>query len=216
MTVAVIMARDEADIIEHTVGTLIAQGVRVIVADNLSTDGTGLAASFAGAQVILDPDPAYRQSEKMTALAARHAHPGEWVIPADADEEWFGIALLTDDYDVAVAHPVVQIPNSPGWRDGETERYPKVAFRWQPGCVIEQGNHGVQGAGPRILEDALTVKHFQYRTLEQVTRKVRQGTHALEAAGLPEWSGTHWRDLARLSDDELAKWWTDYCRQSPP
>lgn len=214
--IAVCTARDEADIIEHTVAHLIAQGARVIVADNLSTDGTGLAAMLAGATVELDDDPAYRQSEKMTALAAKHARPGEWVIPFDADEEWSGLADLDDTFDIASVHPVVQVPDGTPWRDGYTEQQPKVAFRWQPGCVIAQGNHAVSGAGPIVRDGALTVKHFQYRTLEQMKRKVRNGTAALQAAGLPETSGAHWRQLAGRTDAELEDWWARYLVTGDP
>lgn len=210
--IAIGMMRDEADIIGRTVAHLIAQGCRVVVADNLSVDGSDAIAWHAGADVVRDPDPAHYQSQKMTALAARHAKEGEWVVPFDADEQWDGLADLHDDYDVAVAHPVVQIPTATGWRDGPTETWPKVAFRWRPGCRIDHGNHIVFGAGPRIAEDVVTVKHFQYRTFEQVKRKVRQGARALIAAGLPADTGQHWRDLARLTDAELEAWWVDYCR----
>lgn len=209
--VAVCMARDEEDIIGMSVSVLVAQGAHVVVADNLSTDRTAEIAADAGAVLESDPDPAYRQSEKMTALAARHASDGDWVIPFDADEEWSGLWRLDDSFDVAPAFPVVQIPDGRGWRDGPTEKFPKVAFRWREGCVIEQGNHGVIGAGPKIRAGVLKVMHYQYRTLEQVKRKVRQGTCALQTAGLPEWSGQHWRDLARLDDRELQAWWTEYC-----
>ncbi len=213
--IAITTVRDEADIIEHTVGHLIAQGARVIVADNLSTDCTALAAAFAGAEIIYDPDPAHRQAEKMSALAAQYAKVGEWVIPFDGDEEWSGLANLTDDYDVAIARPVVQLPDGDGWRGGWVEPHPKVAFRWCAGARLEEGNHGVSGVGSRTLEGALTVKHFQYRNLEQVKRKVRQGAAALDAGAIPETVGTHWRELARLTDAELEQWWADYCRRSP-
>ena len=76
-TVAVCMARDEADVIGSTVAHMLAQVDAVIVADNLSTDRTReildqLAGGSSGRLVVVeDPDPAYRQSEKMTALALR-------------------------------------------------------------------------------------------------------------------------------------------------
>lgn len=96
-TVAVCMARDEADVIGSTVAHMLAQVDAVIVADNLSTDRTReildeMASAHPGRLVVVeDPDPAYRQSEKMTALAlrARLDFGAEWIVPFDADEVWY-------------------------------------------------------------------------------------------------------------------------------
>lgn len=207
---AVTMVRDEADIIERTVANLLEQNVDlIVVADNLSVDGTGdLVRSWERVVVVRDDEPGYWQASKMTALAGRYATEGEWVIPFDADEIWRNLDLLTDDFDVALARPHVHI----GDRHIGTEPFPKVAFRWRPGTRIEMGNHFVTGAGPRVLE-GLAVCHHQYRTLAQVRRKVRNGTRAYQATDLPGCFGAHWRTLAALSDDELGQWWAGYIRQ---
>jgi len=94
---AVTMVRDELDIIEATLRHLESEGVEgIIVADNLSTDGTyewlqDNAANF-DCQLLVqqDPDPAYYQSRKMTALAHQAFELGAaWTLPFDADEIWY-------------------------------------------------------------------------------------------------------------------------------
>ena len=66
--------RDEADIVETVISNLVAQGVeRVVVADNLSTDGTTevlerLARSLP-VTVLSDRLTAHYQAEKTTLLA---------------------------------------------------------------------------------------------------------------------------------------------------
>ncbi len=99
---AVGMARDEGDIIYHTMIHLAANGVKgIIVADNLSKDNTWEQMNLAkekieshgcDTQVILVKDDvvSYTQSEKMTALAQQARSNGaDWVIPFDIDEIWY-------------------------------------------------------------------------------------------------------------------------------
>lgn len=214
--IAICMAKNEEDIIGCTVAHLFDQGVdRVIVADNLSTDNTAVTARRVGAHVIDDPDPAYRQADKMTALCQQFAHPGEFVIPFDADEYWSGLDVLNDDetkcaLDVVTARPHVHIGAG---RLSGCEPHPKVAFRWTPAARIEMGNHYVSGAGPRTVDGLLDVCHHQYRTLEQVRRKVTQGVAAYQLTNLAPSFGSHWRELAAFSEDELEVWWESYTNQ---
>lgn len=99
---AVGMARDEGDIIYHTMIHLAANGIKgIIVADNLSKDNTWEQMNLAkekiksygcDTQVILVKDDvvSYTQSEKMTALAQQARSNGaDWVIPFDIDEVWY-------------------------------------------------------------------------------------------------------------------------------
>lgn len=108
---AVMLVKDEADIIEVNVRHLLHHVDQVIVSDNGSTDGTreilgvleqefgsapiddGYSAtpklSAAGLVVLDDPELGYRQAEKTTALAMSALERGHrWVIPVDADEIW--------------------------------------------------------------------------------------------------------------------------------
>jgi len=213
--IAVSMVRDEADVIRETVEILLLQGARVVVSDNRSVDGTRDRLAGLPVTLIQDHDPAYNQSAKMTRLASIFATEGEWVIPFDADEHWHGVDELDKypDFDQAHARPHVHI----GAGHIGPEPFPKVAFRWKPGAVIEMGNHGVTGAGHRILHDVLEVCHFQYRSLEQVRRKVRNGVEAYNHTTMPASFGSHWRQLAALSDQDLEAWWLQYStRETQP
>lgn len=228
MIVAVGMVRDEADIITACVLNLLEQCDLVVVADNLSADGTRERLDSIGSSRLLvvdDPIVAYEQSTKMTNLANTYASYGDWVVPFDADEIWHNVKQLPDvDADVVIApvrryiptlndppatHPIVRMQHFVPGYDGAT----KVAFRWQAGVVIGQGNHNVTGAGPRVRRGPVTIDHYQYRTREQVARKVRQGAAAYETAAQAADQGVHWKELAALTDTELDAWWHDYCTQ---
>lgn len=102
----VTMMRDEEDVAYHVIRHLAGEGVDgIIVADNLSTDGTrselervkeDLAASSdwheqrCDVVIVDDPEVGYYQSKKMTALATMAGGFGaEWIVPFDADELWY-------------------------------------------------------------------------------------------------------------------------------
>lgn len=250
-TVAVCMARDEADVIRSTVAHMLAEVDAVIVADNLSIDGTReildeLAASSAGRLVVVDdPEPAYRQSEKMTALAlrARLDLGAEWIVPFDADEWWYSPFGRIADVLAEVA-PQWLITPAPlfdhvatgednrleldpirrlGWRRRDRNPLPKVAARWRADLVIDQGNHGATYSGRgTVFDELLVVRHFPYRSAEQLVRKVRNGAAAYAAGGtsIPETFGAHWRQWGAILDQQgeqaiadLFRTW--YWRDSP-
>ena len=98
---AIGMAKDEADIIDHTMYHFAANGAAgIIVADNLSKDNTRQKMEEAKANIAkYNPDikviilednvVAYTQSDKMTNLASMAKDNGaQWVIPFDIDEIW--------------------------------------------------------------------------------------------------------------------------------
>lgn len=238
MVVGISMIKDEADIVEATLRHLSDEVDVIIVADNGSTDGTsGILRALATELSLIvfdDPDPAYRQSQKMSALADRAAalnnYGDTWVVPFDADEIWYAaerpirdalreadavvaFARLTNhlrtDRDLLLPNPV----ESMVWAQAEPQELPKVAFRWQPGAVIHQGNHNVTLPvdGPAL--PLLAIRHFPIRSAEQYVRKARNGAAAYAAAPeLPEDWGAHWRSWGQLSDDDLhavfqEHWW---------
>jgi hypothetical protein len=245
------MMRDEADVAYHTVCHMAEEGLAgIIVADNLSTDATRgelerAAAEVAGScQVVIVPDldPAYYQSQKMTALAelAHNDHGAEWIVPFDADELWLGVdrvgvvlAALDPRTSVATAalthHFATRIDpagDNPfltmGWRQAEAAPLSKAAFRWRPGAVILQGNHGVRyadGVVPRS-SPALTIRHFPYRSYEQFERKARTGAAAYAATALAETEGAHWRQygaiLERLGTPGLREVWDQWYHHLAP
>lgn len=208
--IGISMVRDEADIIERTLNHLWAQGVdRIVVLDNGSTDGTTEILHDLRCEVLYEPEATFLHANRMSWLATEFAKEDEWVIPFDGDELWTFTADGTAD--VLRCHPWVCLPD--GTRTHQ-ERLWKCMGRYREGFYIETGNHGIGGAGHRIADDLLEIEHYQYRSLEQVKRKVRNGNAALERAGEHPMKGTHWRDLAKLDDDEIAQWWADYlCRR---
>lgn len=224
MIVAVSMFRNEEDVARRVVEHLYAEGVDlVIVADNLSTDDTRGELVAAGAEVIDDPDPAYLQAKKMTALARLAAdHGADWVLPFDADEVWYcpfatiGGTLDSCEADVLSARGWDHIarPDDPAghpfdaiqWRRPDPQPLPKVAFRPHPDAKVAQGNHAVDRPG-WLVSDLLFYRHFQYRSLEQMRAKVRNGAAAYDVTDLPASEGAHWRRLAVLTDDELEAEW---------
>lgn len=96
MTVAAVMlVKDEEDVLEPVLRHLAAQVDEIIVSDNMSTDGTeGILGDLylEGLPLVLvkDDEPGYYQDTKTTALAMRALALGhQWVIPCDADEVWY-------------------------------------------------------------------------------------------------------------------------------
>lgn len=226
------MVKDEADVIAGTVRHMAGEVDHLIVADNGSTDGTrdilaDLAAGLA-LTVLDDPDPAYYQSRKMSALADLAAEQGaEWVVPFDADELWYGTdrisavlaggapewgfveAKLYNHFPTAIdpdeRDPFRQII----WRQQQPGALPKIAVRWEPGAVIHQGNHGVTLPSGRPGWPLLELRHFPYRSVEQFVRKARNGAAAYSHTNLPQQEGAHWRAygeiLDRFGEDGLAE-----------
>lgn len=257
-TFGISMVRDEADVIEGTLRHMAGEVDELIVANNLSTDGTrdilDQLAKELPLTVVDDPDPAYFQSRKMSALADQAAEAGaDWIVPFDADEIWFArgdrVSVVLAELGrlvyrrvnaVLYHHFRTRFDDPPGddpfrtmpWRQatpgGATpqrpEGLPKVAFRWEPGAVVEAGNHGVhlpsvhrEFPPPTLLE----VRHFPYRSAEQMCRKARNGAAAYAATDLPEQTGSHWRSYGRILDQPngeqlLAKVYNDhFCYLSP-
>jgi hopene-associated glycosyltransferase HpnB len=91
--VAVVPARDEAEILPTTLPTLVGQDYpgpfRVLLVDDDSTDATGAVAAAAGAEVVRGSGPPPGWAGKVAAMATGLAAAGE---PDDPD----GLVLFTD------------------------------------------------------------------------------------------------------------------------
>lgn len=255
--IAVTMVRDEADIIEPVLRHLLAEGVdHLIVADNLSRDDTydivmTLGEETGQVTVVIDPEPGYYQSRKMSALAVQAYDLGaDWVLPFDADEVWYSrhgtiaeaLARVPEGCQIVRAggwdhivrasggpKPVYDVTRSSDevrtwavepaifspWRRAATQQLAKVAFRAHPRPVIHMGNHDVNlpDTPEADIRGVLEFRHFQYRSLEQMTRKLRNGREAYEASDIHEMHGTHWRHGGAKTDDELAADWAALCSE---
>jgi glycosyltransferase involved in cell wall biosynthesis len=225
---AVSMMRDEEDIVGQTIRQLVDEGVDgIIVANNRSVDNTGvLLEELQGILPIplvlkVDDEPGYYQAAKMGALAAEaHEYGADWIVPFDADEIWYangdrlaeelrlvprGIEAVSvpmynhfrTALDSADPRPVVSMM----YRADERNQLNKVAYRWSPSAQIWPGNHGVSidGRAPFTEKSPLMIRHFPYRSPEQMVRKAVNGLEAYRAAPeLPAMLGSHWRQYGEL------------------
>lgn len=221
--VGISMVKDEADVIAGTLRHMADEVDHMVVADNGSADGTRAIlndlATVLPLTVVDDPETAYYQSAKMTALAEQAAADGAvWIVPFDADELWYSphgrIADVLADVDADIVHadlfnhfatgvdPVGDDPfRTMVWRQRQPGALPKVAVRWRAGSVIHQGNHGADVPGGRpAVSGLLELRHFPYRSAAQFARKALNGAAAYAAADLPEDQGAHWRAYGLLAD----------------
>ncbi|WP_165356961.1 glycosyltransferase family 2 protein [Nocardioides zhouii] len=228
---AVMMVKNEADVIESTVNHLLSQGAAgILVADNLSTDATldllrSLAERDNRVHVARDLEPGYYQSAKMSYLARRAWKAGaDWIVPVDADEHWFAPKFSLADYfrrsdaprawaAMHEAYPenadarwepmgLIQVERDPG-------PLPKVAFKAAPWTWIGDGNHSLRGVPPSRQAD-LKLLHYQYRSQAQFSSKVQGGVAALNrAVGQNPEMGQHWREQAAMSETARGDRWRD-------
>jgi hypothetical protein len=241
------MVRDEIDVLPYTLAHLDTQGLDgIIVADNLSEDGTWefLCDLDLDTELVLlrDTEVGYYQSRKMTKLAYdAFAKGARWVIPFDADELWLsrtgtlGEAIVrtrpaTDYLYVSLYNYFPRIADDPDepnpfrriqFRDPERAPLPKVIVHNRPGLIIEQGNHGVHADTYLQCESApeLEIGHFPWRGYEQFERKIFNGYQAYKATDLPETVGAHWRNYGRLLEEggaDALRAWYEKWFQDPP
>lgn len=224
-TAAVMMVRDEADIIGHTIDWLYTQVDAIYMLDNRSTDGTRELAEEAGAVVVDDSEVGYYQSAKTSALAQRALRDGHaWVIPCDADEIWtapngmtlkewtagMGPDVLSVRGEILNFVPTGKDPNTGSpmeriqWRLEHPGHLPKVAARTSPYLTIHAGNHAVDfGARKPPSIPGILIRHYSWRSEEQYVRKILNGIEAYAATDLPAATGAHWRSWEGATDDQL-------------
>jgi hypothetical protein len=227
--VGITMVRDEDDVIESTLRHMATQVDYMLVANNRSVDGTEetiLALIDEGLPIAFtqDDEVGYMQSEKMTRLAhlANDWIGADWIVPFDADEIWYspwetvGFMLTHQDdgVDIVKANlfdhvctalddpdeldPVERIR----WRRDYCAPLPKVACRYSSNLVIGMGNHEAWNDQRKVHvgTQKLAIRHFPYRSVEQLIRKIRNGAEAYAATDLPENYGAHWRQWGVILD----------------
>jgi glycosyltransferase involved in cell wall biosynthesis len=231
MTVcAVMLVKDEADVIPFTLRHLRGHVDHIIVADNLSTDQTRFYVEREAAkpgcpiEVRDDPEVGYYQSDKTSALAREVYDRGfGWVLPCDADEVWYapdgrairdwldGVAPDVQIVSAALFNhiPTVEDPEDENpfrsivWRQRQPGALPKVLPRARPDLVIGMGNHSAHTQGTGLTVPGLVIRHFSWRTEEQYVRKIRNGVRAYEASTLDQSFGVHWRMWSGHTDDSI-------------
>lgn len=230
------MVRDEADVVGYTIEHLLAEGLdHVIVADNMSTDGTYELLREMSATlpitVVRDRLPAFHQAHKISRLARIAAAGGaDWIVPFDADELWCADGgslvdvLRTSRESVLDAPMFNQVPSNdddPGQpnpyrritqRCVEPLVMGKVAFRAHRLAYVADGNHAVQIPGVSLhrrpnVDTPLSIRHVPFRTPDQVARKVHQGTEASSHPGVPETTSIHWRALSTRDVDQIVEYY---------
>jgi hypothetical protein len=229
---AVTMARNEERRLGAAVRCLVEGGVDVVVvADNLSTDGTrDVLADLARdlpVVVVSDNEPAYYQGPKMSLMARSAArHGASWIVPFDADELWLGVDgslserlrsldgdaaiaplydFLPDPEQVSVVDPVAELTR----RRVESEVH-KIAFRAHLLGTLSTGNHWVMQPARRV-EGALTIRHYPFLGFEHFVDKARSGAAAIGRTDLPHNVGEHWRVWGAEADGELVERWRTIC-----
>ena len=246
--VGIAMVRDEADIIEYVIRHMATQVDAIAVYDNLSIDGTSdilddLVRELPIPLVVLpDDEVGYEQSKKMTALAhlAYAEFGAHWIVPFDADEIWYAPGQTIKQFlsqvrntatvecnlydhvasafdDDLQANPIARLQ----WRREYAAPLPKVACRWHPSMKIGMGNHDVAYKNKQApWQQRMAIRHFPYRSSEQVIRKIRNGAQAYAATDLPEHYGAHWRGWGQILDlhgpgaiEELFRKW--HWRENP-
>ena len=254
---AVGMARDEGDIIDHTMYHLAANGVDgIIVADNLSKDDTRQKVEEAKANIskynpnikiiiLEDNIVAYTQSEKMSNLAAlARSNGARWVIPFDIDEIWYSpqgtlkeafeklesenvdaYKVLYTNHSVTDSDPEGVSPfHTMNWKWNLPTNH-KTCFRFRDSdrfVRISNGNHFVQHNGWDIgsniktfIDDyghdkivfgpqLLSIRHFQWRSLDHFMKKVLNAYTACKALGKGAdlYNGAAWEEHFNVYESE--------------
>lgn len=239
------LVKDEADVFRYTLDHLLEQELDgILIADNMSTDGTReLIHSYARRYPKLiipldDKEKAWFQSRKMSELARlAHERGADWILPCDADE-WYRMSDGTPVGDTLRRYDPIG-PNvvrasvtnyfATG-RDDTSDPNPysrmqrreapialgKVAFRWQDGIVIADGNHSVQIGNERLTEYeiGLEMRHIPYRSADQFAKGVVNGYAAMKATGWKDDRGGHWwlygRHLDANGEEGLRDWWREH------
>jgi len=205
--VAFSWVRDEADIIATTVAHMAAQVDLVIVADQMSTDGTRDILAGLPVTVIDDPEAGFHQSRIMTRLALMAIDAGaDFVVPFDADELWVGIAdweRRPGVHRVPVFDRVPTVLDDPAlgpverlrWRSAIASPSSKVLGSSQRDMTVAFGNHRIgSDAGQPV--DGVVIHHFPNRSRQQFIAKVRRGATADLDRDPDEWYGGHWAEMA--------------------
>jgi len=240
--IAVTRAKTDADILPFTVKRMLAQVDHVIV--GVGDEACRQALDGMPVEVIEDNDPTFKQAERMTALAHIAREQGaDWVVPFDADEVWCSrlhstlrktLAQIPDEVLIAEAklfdHKVTALdPDNldpvarMGWRMAGCAPLRKVAVRALEDLQLHGGQHSAGFTDHRFapaVTDAIEIRHYPYRSAQQMVDKIRVGGPALAASNLPKDFGAHWRMFHEMLEEQgpeaLEAWFDRWAFSADP
>lgn len=245
MTTATLMlARDEADIIEPVIRHACWHTDEVIVATHQSKDDTPKILrrlKKEGLPLVIGeiPERAFYGEAHWSSMALQAFRRGhQWGIVWDADEIWHvtgqivrisdWLAEWGEDVWVIYADEFNHIPtfiddwDEPNpvlrtkWRQTKPDTM-KTAFRLR--LDVSYDKHCAWYAGERgqPSRPGLSVRHFTIRTPEQLIRKVRNGLDAFSVeAGQHEGADVHWGPWKGLDDAAIIrKFYSEFWSQNP-
>lgn len=229
--VMTLLVRDEDDILDANLSFHRAVGVdHFIVMDHLSTDGSrDVVERYCRdgvAELIVQRDPGFRQSQWVTMMARKAftEYRADWVINNDADEFWWPVdgdlrtalnAIPSDVDSVRVKrHNFPPLSGGNGhclermtYRDAASVNAlgaplpGKACHRGHPDVVVRPGNHSARVPGvPQVCDaSSIEILHFPARSRERYVSKIAVGASALAQAP-DEKGGTTWRRLGATAD----------------
>jgi glycosyltransferase involved in cell wall biosynthesis len=190
-----------------------------------------------------DNEPAFYQSRKMNLLAemAVEDFGATWVMPFDADEMHYTAEPLSLGYQIrkfSQDNPDKRVIGAQlwnhfctskdeislnpfkrmVWRHKERNPLDKVIVKYVPGETrLDEGNHRVfDKSGAPIPGEwaSIMARHFQARSFDLWMHKTLKNAQALNMTNLPEQTGQHCRNYARIYDehgeDGMRYWYYHY------
>lgn len=222
MIAAVTTVLNEADIIRFTMQHLYLEGVdQIYVAHGASTDDTlnEMLRAAAGEHplfVIQDRNEFHRQPYWIQRLAEMAGTAGaEWIVPFDADEFWYstdGGSLASTLRSMPPSVGKVDVPmfrHLDWYQRLELGTLPKVAYRYTPGVIVTNGNHGCSAIGTHVMGH-LALREICYRDFDHFVFKTRERCALLDPS-LPNGEGAHQTQYRDMSLEQLHDAWDAYC-----
>lgn len=237
---AVMLVKNEQDIIKYNIEWLETQNIdHIFVANNLSSDNTrsillDLKDKYSNITVFEDKQFAHEQGQKMNRWINECYDMGaDIILPIDADEKWYskvegktlGEVLKEFDGDyIFEAKAIDFIPTENDLKSDnpfesmiytkkDSDSFSSVGFTKKQGSRITEGNHKVLNHSGKVISHIIGIKHYQYRSFDQFSRKVKNGKNTIELSSQPSYIASHWRNLGSMNHEDLLKWWNNYISQ---
>lgn len=223
---ALMVVKDEIDIIEHSINYLSTQELDLIcVYDDNSTDGTkeklSLLSEFHDELLVLNGFVEdYTEADKINKwVNDLFQEDIDVVIPIAADEIWFskninctlGRTIRTSDADIFVASSNDFVPSilddfgQPNFikrmihRKDNPNSFKSMAFNYSPECWFDIESRNILNHPGERAHDILGIRRYQHRTFNQFQKKFPDNV---------EIASVYWKeycDVTLVKDSFLAK-----------